>query len=180
MLNYHKPQNDTIMSNKSKAIRSQDDSNVLSKAIILEDNDNKKLIINKIRAYKDSLLKNRSKVVQKDEVIRFVECIEPYIQQSHDVTMETLPHGTKKYKTAMQLIVRVNENYFTSNTHMANNNVKPIINDIDHVINMNNKISNNVCPDVNENKQNNNTDNSTNNTDSVDAWKLCFLFVTSH
>ena len=73
-------------SNKTNR-NSKEDSDVLSKAVILEDNDNKLSIINKIQAHKEQLSNNEIESVPKKQVISFVECIQQYIQQSHNVTM---------------------------------------------------------------------------------------------
>ena len=61
------------MSNNSKTIYySQDNSNIFSKAIILEDNDNKLLVINKFKLIKNLYARTKVKLYCKKLVKRII------------------------------------------------------------------------------------------------------------
>ena len=90
----------------SKLNKSRQDSEILSKITILEDNENKLKIISEIKMYKKKLENHPSDSVCKNEVLNFVNSIEKCIQKSHKSINSTLPHGSKKYKNAMNRLLK--------------------------------------------------------------------------
>ena len=90
----------------SKLNKSRQDSEILSKITILEDNENKLKIISEIKMYKKKLENHPSDSVCKNEVLNFVNSIEKCIQKSHKSINSTLPHGCKKYKNAMNRLLK--------------------------------------------------------------------------